>query len=181
MKIDYIPPGPYDALMESDLQKIEKSLPSTPRDALEANLLWMAEHELDDTDYYGPRIQIGGGLIIPDEPLKLLNPHACQIRTELCICFLDAHGLNCFQLSLTSFLELGIASLGVLAYDRAAQEECGLFLFQGRPGRQVSLRYFMHLYAGRSQIFIGPLNLIFACFCHQYPSLAHSFWLSRSK
>lgn len=57
MKIDYIPPGPYDALMESDLQKIEKSLPSTPRDALEANLLWMAEHELDDTDYYGPRIR----------------------------------------------------------------------------------------------------------------------------
>jgi hypothetical protein len=43
--------------MESDLQKIEKSLPSTPRDALEANLLWMAEHELDDTDYYGPRIR----------------------------------------------------------------------------------------------------------------------------
>mgnify|MGYP000851305771 CR=1 FL=1 len=57
MKIDYIPPGPYDALMESDLRRIERSLPSTPRDALEANLLWMAEHELDDTDYYGPRIR----------------------------------------------------------------------------------------------------------------------------
>ena len=26
MKIDYIPPGPYDALMESDLRKIERSL-----------------------------------------------------------------------------------------------------------------------------------------------------------
>ena len=57
MRIDYIPPGPYDALMESDLRRIERSLPSTPRDALEANLLWMAEHELDDTDYYGPRIR----------------------------------------------------------------------------------------------------------------------------
>ena len=34
MRIDYIPPGPYDALMESDLRKIERSLPSTPRDAL---------------------------------------------------------------------------------------------------------------------------------------------------
>ena len=57
MRIDYIPPGPYDALMESDLQKIEKSLPSTPRSALEANLLRMVEHELDDPDYYGPRIR----------------------------------------------------------------------------------------------------------------------------
>jgi len=56
MKIDYIPPGPYDALMESDLRKIERSLPTTPRSALEANLLWMVEHELDDPDYYGPRI-----------------------------------------------------------------------------------------------------------------------------
>ena len=57
MKIDYILPGPYDALMESDLRRIERSLPATPRSALEANLLWMAEHELDDTDYYGPRIR----------------------------------------------------------------------------------------------------------------------------
>ena len=57
MQITYTPPGPYDALMERDLRKVEKSLPSTPRDALEANLLWMAEHELDDTDYYGPRIR----------------------------------------------------------------------------------------------------------------------------
>ena len=57
MKIDYIPPGPYDALMESDLRKIERSLPSTPRDALEANLMWMVDHESDDTDYYGPRIR----------------------------------------------------------------------------------------------------------------------------
>ena len=57
MKITYIPPGPYDALMERDLRKVERSLPSTPRDALEANLLWMTEHELDDPDYYGPRIR----------------------------------------------------------------------------------------------------------------------------
>lgn len=57
MKIDYIPPGPYDALMERDLQKVERSLPSTPRNVLEANLMWMVEHELDDTDYYGPRIR----------------------------------------------------------------------------------------------------------------------------
>jgi hypothetical protein len=57
MRIDYIPPGAYDALMESDLRKIERSLPTTPRSALEANLLWMAEHELDDPDYYGPRIR----------------------------------------------------------------------------------------------------------------------------
>ena len=56
MRIDYIPPGPYDALMESDLRKIERSLPATPRSALEANLLWMVEHELDDPEYYGPRI-----------------------------------------------------------------------------------------------------------------------------
>ena len=57
MRIDYIPPGPYDALMESDLRRIERSLPSTPRDALEANLMWMVDHEWDDTDYYGPRIR----------------------------------------------------------------------------------------------------------------------------
>jgi hypothetical protein len=57
MKIDYIPPGPYDALMESDLRKIEKSLPAAPRDAMEANLLWMVAHELDDPEYYGPRIR----------------------------------------------------------------------------------------------------------------------------
>lgn len=57
MRMDYIPPGPYDALMESDLRKIERSLPSTPRNVLEANLMWMVEHELDDPDYYGPRIR----------------------------------------------------------------------------------------------------------------------------
>ena len=57
MRIDYIPPGPYDALMERDLQKVERSLPSTPRKTLEANLAWMVEHELDDPDYYGPRIR----------------------------------------------------------------------------------------------------------------------------
>jgi hypothetical protein len=43
--------------MESDLRRIERSLPSTPRDALEANLMWMVDHESDDTDYYGPRIR----------------------------------------------------------------------------------------------------------------------------
>jgi hypothetical protein len=43
--------------MESDLRRIERSLPATPRSALEANLLWMTEHELDDPDYYGPRIR----------------------------------------------------------------------------------------------------------------------------
>jgi hypothetical protein len=42
--------------MESDLRKIERSLPSTPREALLANLMWMVEHELDDPGYYGPRI-----------------------------------------------------------------------------------------------------------------------------
>jgi hypothetical protein len=56
MRIDYIPPGPYDALMESDLRRIERSLPSTPRSSLEANLLWMVEHELDDPVYWGARI-----------------------------------------------------------------------------------------------------------------------------
>ena len=57
MKIDYIPPGHYDALMESDLRKIERNLPSTQRKAIEANLGWMVAHELDDPDYYGPRIR----------------------------------------------------------------------------------------------------------------------------
>ena len=54
--ITYTPPGPYDALMESDLRKIERNLPATPREALEKNLLWMVEHEPEDYDYYGPRI-----------------------------------------------------------------------------------------------------------------------------
>lgn len=56
MQITYTPPGPYDALMERDLRKIEKSLPATPREALLANLMWMVEHEPEDYDYYGPRI-----------------------------------------------------------------------------------------------------------------------------
>ena len=56
MQITYTPPGPYDALMERDLKKIERNLPATPREVLEANLLWMVEHELDDPEYYGPRI-----------------------------------------------------------------------------------------------------------------------------
>lgn len=53
----YIPPGPYDALMERDLRKVEKSLPSTPRPILEANLMWMVEHEQENPEYYGPRIR----------------------------------------------------------------------------------------------------------------------------
>ena len=57
MKINYIPPGPYDALMERDLRKIETRLLATQRASLEANLMWMVEHEPDDTDYYGPRIR----------------------------------------------------------------------------------------------------------------------------
>ena len=57
MQTTYTPPGPYDALMESDLRKIERSLPATPRPILERNLLWMVEHELDDPEYYGPRIR----------------------------------------------------------------------------------------------------------------------------
>lgn len=57
MKIDYIPPGPYDALMERDLQKVERSLPSTPRNVLEANLMWMVEHEPEDYEHYGSRIR----------------------------------------------------------------------------------------------------------------------------
>jgi len=56
-KITYIPPGPYDALMERDFRKIERSLPATPREVLEKNLLWMVEHEYDDPGYYGPRIR----------------------------------------------------------------------------------------------------------------------------
>ena len=56
MQITYIPPGPYDALMESDLRKIERSLPSTPREVLEKNLLWMVAHEPENPEYYGPRI-----------------------------------------------------------------------------------------------------------------------------
>ena len=54
--ITYTPPGPYDALMERDLRKIERNLPATQREALEANLLWMVEHEPEDYEYYGPRI-----------------------------------------------------------------------------------------------------------------------------
>ena len=56
MQTTYTPPGPYDALMERDLRKIEKSLPSTPRPILEANLLRMVELEPRDPAYWGPRI-----------------------------------------------------------------------------------------------------------------------------
>lgn len=52
----YIPPNPYDVLMESDLKKIEKSLPSTPREALLANLMMAVELEPRDPEYWGPRI-----------------------------------------------------------------------------------------------------------------------------
>ena len=56
MQTTYTPPGPYDALMPSDLRKIEKSLPSTPHPILEKNLLWMVEREPQDPGYWGPRI-----------------------------------------------------------------------------------------------------------------------------
>jgi hypothetical protein len=57
MQITYIPPGPYDALMESDLRKIERSLPATPLAVLERNLLRMVELEPNDPGYWGPRIR----------------------------------------------------------------------------------------------------------------------------
>ena len=57
MQTTYTPPGPYDALMERDLRKIEKSLPSTPRPILERNLLRMVELEPRDPEYWGPRIR----------------------------------------------------------------------------------------------------------------------------
>ena len=57
MQITYTPPNPIDTLMPYDFRKLEKNLPATPRPILEANLLWMVEHELDDPDYYGPRIR----------------------------------------------------------------------------------------------------------------------------
>ena len=56
MQTTYIPPGRYDALMERDLRKIEKSLPATPRPILEKNLLRMVELEPQDPAYWGPRI-----------------------------------------------------------------------------------------------------------------------------
>ena len=56
MQTTHTPPGPYDALMERDLRKIEKSLPATPRPILEANLLRMVELEPQDPGYWGPRI-----------------------------------------------------------------------------------------------------------------------------
>ena len=57
MQTTYTPPGPFDALMERDLRKIEKSLPSTPRPILERNLLRMVEQEPTDPGYWGPRIR----------------------------------------------------------------------------------------------------------------------------
>ncbi|MFA5409175.1 MAG: hypothetical protein WC343_10445 [Bacilli bacterium] len=57
MQITYTPPGPYDVLMPSDLRKIERALPSTPREVQVKSLMWMVEHELGDPDYYGPRIR----------------------------------------------------------------------------------------------------------------------------
>lgn len=57
MQITYISPGPYDALMERDLRKIERSLPSTPHPILERNLLRMVELEPQDPAYWGPRIR----------------------------------------------------------------------------------------------------------------------------
>jgi hypothetical protein len=54
--IKYIPPGRYDNLVERDLRKIEKSLPATPYEVLEKNLLRMVEMEPQDPGYWGPRI-----------------------------------------------------------------------------------------------------------------------------
>jgi len=56
VKITYIPPNAIDVLMPDDFAKLERSLPATPRAALEANLMWMVEHELDDPVYWGARI-----------------------------------------------------------------------------------------------------------------------------
>ena len=55
--IIYILLGSYDVLDDWQLRKIEKSLPATPREVLEKNLMWMVEHEPEDYDYYGPRIR----------------------------------------------------------------------------------------------------------------------------
>lgn len=52
----YIPPGPYDALDDRDLRKVERNLPPTPREVLEKNLLKMVEMEPRDPGYWGPRI-----------------------------------------------------------------------------------------------------------------------------
>ena len=57
MQTTYTPPGPYDALMERDLRKVEKRLPATPRPILERNLLWMVSQEPRDPAYWGPRIR----------------------------------------------------------------------------------------------------------------------------
>ena len=57
MQTTYTPPGPYDALMESDLRKIEKRLPATPREVQEKSLLWMVEQEPENPEYYGPKIR----------------------------------------------------------------------------------------------------------------------------
>ena len=57
MQTTYTPPGPYDALMESDLRKVERNLPPTSREALLANLMWMVEHEPEDYEHYGSRIR----------------------------------------------------------------------------------------------------------------------------
>ena len=55
--IKYIPPGRYDNLMERDLRKVEKSLPATPYEVQEKNLLWMVGQEPNDPGYWGPRIR----------------------------------------------------------------------------------------------------------------------------
>ena len=57
MQTTYTPPGPYDALMERDLRKIEKSLPPTPHEVQVKSLMWMVAHEPEDPEYFGPRIR----------------------------------------------------------------------------------------------------------------------------
>jgi hypothetical protein len=56
MQITYTPPNPIDTMMPYDFRKLEKSLPATPYEVLEKNLLWMVELEPQDPGYWGPRI-----------------------------------------------------------------------------------------------------------------------------
>jgi hypothetical protein len=57
MQITYTPPNPIDTMMPYDFRKLEKSLPATPYEVQEKNLLWMVEHEYDNPEYFGPRIR----------------------------------------------------------------------------------------------------------------------------
>jgi hypothetical protein len=57
MQTTYTPPNPIDTMMPHDFRKLEKSLPATPYEVLEKNLLWMVEHEPENPEYFGPRIR----------------------------------------------------------------------------------------------------------------------------